>query len=68
MKKTDCWGIMTECFLYVIAVKQGDSILKMETICSSETSDLAVTTRRHILEDIVLYYYLRESIKSYIDV
>jgi hypothetical protein len=40
--------------------------LKTEAICSSETQVLARPTMRHIPEDGILYYYLREHLKSYI--
>jgi hypothetical protein len=40
--------------------------LKIEAICSSETSALTRTTRRHILERDILHSHRRENLKSYI--
>jgi hypothetical protein len=45
------------------------STLKMEAICSSETSVATQqTTRRHIPEDDTLHNHRRENLKSYISV
>jgi hypothetical protein len=42
------------------------STLKMEAICSSETSvETERTTRRHILEDDTLHKHRCENLKSY---
>jgi hypothetical protein len=40
--------------------------LMMEAICSSKTSVLTLTTRRHIPEDGIPHSRRRESLKSYI--
>jgi hypothetical protein len=39
--------------------------LKMEAICSSETSANKIPTRRHIPEDGILHSHRRENLKSY---
>jgi hypothetical protein len=39
--------------------------LKMEAICSSETSVHTITTRRHIPENDILHIHRRENLKSY---
>jgi hypothetical protein len=40
--------------------------LKMEAICSYETSVYTISTRHHIPEDGVLYGHCRENLKSYL--
>jgi hypothetical protein len=40
--------------------------LKMEAISSSETSDDARSTQRHIAEDDILHSHRCESLKSYV--
>jgi hypothetical protein len=42
------------------------STLKMEAICSSQTSLYTISTRRHIPENGILHSRLRENLKSYI--
>jgi hypothetical protein len=42
------------------------STLKMEAICSSETSVNTISTRRHIPENCFLHIHRRENLKSYI--
>jgi hypothetical protein len=47
--------------------KQSPGYLKMEAICSTETSvDIQRTTRRYIPEDSTLYNHRCENLKSYI--
>jgi hypothetical protein len=41
------------------------STLKMEAICSSETSVHTISSRRHIPEDGVIHSHRRENLKSY---
>jgi hypothetical protein len=43
------------------------STLKMEAICSSETSVYIISIRRHIPEDGILHNHSRENLKSYTD-
>jgi hypothetical protein len=42
------------------------STLKMEAICSYETSVATQTARRHIPEDDVLHNHRSENLKSYV--
>jgi hypothetical protein len=42
------------------------STMKMEVICSFETSVHARSTRRHIPEDDILHSHRRENLKSYL--
>jgi hypothetical protein len=46
-------------------VSRDSPALKMEAICSSETSVLTTTTRHQIPEDDFLHIHHRENLKSY---
>jgi hypothetical protein len=72
MKSIIFWDV-TPCSLlppaYLLVLAEIiSSTLKMEAICSSETSVATQqTTRRHIPEDDTLHNHLCENLKSYVD-
>jgi hypothetical protein len=65
-KNTQMLLLLATCLLAGLEGKKFSSTLKMEAICSSETSvESQQTTRRHIPEDDTLHNHLCENLKSY---
>jgi hypothetical protein len=66
-RRVVCWDATCHLLTCWFLLKMLSSTLKMETICSSETSVASQqTTRRHIPEDDTLHNHRCENLKSYI--